>query len=203
MSAWASPKSACCLAVGSWPPALARARVPPCHPRPLSRGLAPTRSVWDYQMTAQRHALAPQQGLAVHRAPDQAQQCHLLSRRVCADGHALYCVSLSPSCRQLYSSQARGAAVRVPKGPLPLLEAHDQPRNARGRPKTQELPMALLASQELVARAATHDRHLRHGAQPAVAKTTCSNLTDGARPAVKNGPFCTPKYTACRVWLAG
>ena len=62
----------------------------------------------------------------------------------------------------------------------------DQPRNARGRPKTQELPMVLLAIQELAARAATHDRHLRHGAQLAVAKTTCSNLTDGARPAVKN-----------------
>ena len=46
--------------------------------------------------------------------------------------------------------------------------------------------MVLLASQELAARAATHDRHLRHGAQLAVAKTTYSNLTDGARPAVKN-----------------
>ena len=55
VSAWTSPKSACCLAVGSWPPALARARVPPCHPRPLSRGLAPTRSVWDYQMTSIVH----------------------------------------------------------------------------------------------------------------------------------------------------
>ena len=46
--------------------------------------------------------------------------------------------------------------------------------------------MVLLASQELAARAATRDRHLRHSAQLAVAKTTCSNLTDGARPAVKN-----------------
>ena len=62
----------------------------------------------------------------------------------------------------------------------------EQPRNARGRPSTQGLPMVLLASQELAARAATRDRHLRHSAQLAVAKTTCSNLTDGARPAVKN-----------------
>ena len=37
---------------------------------------------------------------------------------------------------------------------------------------TQGLPMVLLASQELAARAATHDRHLRRGAQLAVAKTT-------------------------------
>ena len=47
----------------------------------------------------------------------------------------------------------------------------DQPRNARGRPKTQELPMVLLAIQEIAARAATRDRHLRRGAQLAVAKT--------------------------------
>ena len=47
----------------------------------------------------------------------------------------------------------------------------EQPRNARGRPSTQGLPMVLLASQELAARAATHDRHLRRGAQLAVAKT--------------------------------
>ena len=63
------------------------------------------------------------------------------------------------------------------------------PRSAAQRPRpaqTQELPMVLLAIQELAARAATRDRHLRHSAQLAVAKTTCSNLTDGARPAVKN-----------------
>ena len=48
----------------------------------------------------------------------------------------------------------------------------EQPRNARGRPKTQELPMVLLAIQELAARAPTRDRHLRRGAQLAVAKTT-------------------------------
>ena len=45
--------------------------------------------------------------------------------------------------------------------------------------------MVLLTSQELAARAATHDRHLGRGAQLAVAKTTSENITDGARPAVK------------------
>ena len=45
-----------------------------------------------------------------------------------------------------------------------------RPRAGRPAP-TQELPMVLLASQELAARAATHDRHLRRGAQLAVAKT--------------------------------
>ena len=61
---------------------------------------------------------------------------------------------------------------------MPLRDAQAAPagqlprgRAPAGRPKTQGLPMVLLTSQELAARAATHDRHLRRGAQLAVAKT--------------------------------
>ena len=50
-----------------------------------------------------------------------------------------------------------------------LRAAAERPRPAQ----TQGLPMVLLASQELAARAATRDRHLRRGAQLAVAKVTC------------------------------
>ena len=45
-----------------------------------------------------------------------------------------------------------------------------RPRAGPAGPK-HKMPMVLLASQELAARAATHDRHLRRGAQLAVAKT--------------------------------
>ena len=49
----------------------------------------------------------------------------------------------------------------------------EQPRGTPAAGPTQGLLMVLLASQELAARAATRDRHLRRGAQLAVAKTTC------------------------------
>ena len=59
----------------------------------------------------------------------------------------------------LRDAQAASAG-QLPRGRAPA-----------GRPKTQELPMVLLAIQELAARAATRDQHLRRSAQLAVAKT--------------------------------
>ena len=53
---------------------------------------------------------------------------------------------------------------------LPLVSCHEAARQPAG-PKTQELPMVLLAIQVLAARAATRDQHLRRSAQLAVAKT--------------------------------
>ena len=53
---------------------------------------------------------------------------------------------------------------------LPLVSCHEAAQRPRPA-QTQELPMVLLAIQELAARAATHDRHLQRGAQLAVAKT--------------------------------
>ena len=69
------------------------------------------------------------------------------------------CAHLSLALVPLRDAQA------APTGQLP------RGRAPAGCGRPQGLLMVLLASQELAARAATHDRHLRRGAQLAVAKT--------------------------------
>ena len=78
----------------------------------------------------------------------------------------------------------------------------DQPRNARGRPKTQELPMVLLAIQELAARAATHDQHLPPSAQPFVPEITSKIWVLTRQQPLKNRPRLYLKCD-CRPGLAG
>ena len=64
------------------------------------------------------------------------------------------------------------------------------------------LPMMLLASQELSARAATHDRHLPPGAQPFVPEITSKIWVLTRQQPLKNRPRLYLKCD-CRPGLAG